>query len=335
MPGKKTKKTTTTMNKPPYRDDDYEPSNGFVVASTFSGCGGSSLGYKLAGFTVAYANEFVEAAWDNYRVNFPDTYVDPRNIREVTPESILERIELARGELDILDGSPPCASFSSAGKRDKGWGEVRKYSDTEQRTDDLFGEFVRLIDGLQPKVFVAENVAGLIKGTAKGYFLRILRDMKACGYRVRAKLLEAQWLGVPQKRQRLIFVGVREDLGKDPVFPKPLPYCYGVKDVCPWIEAVGGIRETGFSGRSLVPSSEPCPTIMAGGGGGMNTSQFGCVVGGVKRRFEISEIKRLCSFPSSFVLTGSYSQQWERVGRAVPPRMMKAIASAILEGVLQ
>ncbi len=124
------------------------------------------------------------------------------------------------GELDLFDGSPPCASFSTAGKREAGWGKVKDYSDTKQRTDDLFLEYVRLLRGLQPKVFVAENVSGLVKGVAKGYFLEILAALKASGYRVTCRVLDAQWLGVPQQRQRTIFVGVREDLGLDPVHPK-------------------------------------------------------------------------------------------------------------------
>src|SRR5262249_48769124 len=152
------------------------------------------------------------------------------------------------GEIDVLEGSPPCASFSTAGKRDKGWGRVRPYSDTRQRTDDLFFEFARLVAGLRPKVFVAENVSGLVKGVAKGYFLQVLPALKAAGggYRVTAKLLDAQWLGVPQARQRLFFVGVRADLGLEPAFPAPLPYRYSIRDALPWVRAAGGVRQTGF-----------------------------------------------------------------------------------------
>lgn len=211
--------------------------NGFNVVSTFAGCGGSSTGYRMAGYRVLLACEFVEAAQETYRANArPGTIIEPRDIRDVTGADILERIGLGVGELDIFDGSPPCASFSTAGKREKGWGEVKKYSDVEQRSDDLFFEYARLIEELRPKVFVAENVSGLVKGTAKGYFLEILAALKACGYRVSARLLDAQWLGVPQARQRLIFVGVREDIGTDPVHPKPLSYRYSID------EAIAGLN---------------------------------------------------------------------------------------------
>jgi len=160
------------------------PWNGFNAISTFSGCGGSSLGYKMAGFRVLWASEFIPSAQQTYRANHPKTILDTRDIRQVKAEEILDAIGMKPGELDLFDGSPPCASFSTAGSREAGWGKVKKYSDGAQRTDDLFYEFIRLVRGIQPKVFVAENVSGLVKGTAKGYFLEILAAMKASGYRV-------------------------------------------------------------------------------------------------------------------------------------------------------
>lgn len=121
------------------------PWNGFNVCSTFSGCGGSSLGYKMAGFKVLWASEFIPAAQDTYRANHHGTNLDTKDIRKVKPEDILAVINMKPGELDLFDGSPPCASFSTAGKREAGWGKVKKYSDGAQRTDDLFFEFTRLI----------------------------------------------------------------------------------------------------------------------------------------------------------------------------------------------
>jgi DNA (cytosine-5)-methyltransferase 1 len=200
------------------------PHNGYNVISTFSGCGGSSLGYKMAGYKVLWANEFIPAAQEVYKINHPDTILDTRDIRTVSGSDILEAINMRPGELDLFDGSPPCASFSTAGKREDGWGKVKKYSDTVQRTDDLFYEYVRLITEIQPKVFVAENVSGLVKGSAKGYFLDILSALKSAGYRVSCKLLNSQWLGVPQARQRTIFIGVREDINIAPIHPDPFDY---------------------------------------------------------------------------------------------------------------
>ncbi len=114
-------------DKPPYRISSMQeiseiPWNGYNVISTFSGCGGSSLGYKLAGYKILWANEFIPIAADTYELNHKGTIVDRRDIRLIQPEEILETIGLKQGELDLMDGSPPCASFSTAGKREKAWG---------------------------------------------------------------------------------------------------------------------------------------------------------------------------------------------------------------------
>lgn len=712
--------------KPPYRVPSMEEirkikPNGFRAISLFAGAGGSSLGYRMAGFKMLWASEFVDAARQVYEVNkMPYTVVDGRDVREVDPEEVMRSLGLKPGDLDVLDGSPPCASFSTAGKRDKHWGQEKKYcvdlatpilmadlrwkaaselvdgdqviafdeesaggrrrkfrqttvvslkrliqpsvrittsdgasvicsadhrwlfeqgtnlrwriakrlrvgmkllsigrpwapdetydggylsgifdgegsvskqtdgatrllcfaqkpgdvldrslailrrsgirfglypqgggtitvninggpfgkaralgifrpvrllkkanllwegvdvgaaekveitsieflgdrevvavsteaktfiadgllshnSDRVQRTDDLFFEYVRFVQAFQPKVFVAENVSGLVKGVAKGYFLEILAALKACGYRVEAQLLDAQWLGVPQARQRIIFVGVRNDLDLPPAHPKPLPYRYSVRDAIPWI--VGSTFSTGGANQAknprlgaddpahsitagaknathhmvearIVPGdrgnrrrreegkphaldepltsvlasggrknssqfmvqeprivqgngsghsssrgdtvsldrplpsvnagskgsgphqfyvegesdiseqaigrewdrlnpgeqsdryfslvrtdqNEPCPTVTAAGG--QNSGIATVTHPTEKRKFSIAELKRICSFPDSFILSGSYAQQWERLGRAVPPMMMKAIAEVIRDRIL-
>ncbi|ABS14226.1 DNA cytosine methyltransferase [Brucella anthropi] len=351
----------TSLDKPPYQvplmsDVSAMPWNGYNVISTFAGCGGSSTGYRMAGFRVLFASEFIEAARETYLANArPGTIVDGRDIRQVTADEILAATGLKPGELDVFDGSPPCASFSTAGKREKAWGQVKKYSDSEQRVDDLFFEYARLLRQLKPKVFVAENVSGLIKGTAKGYFLEILAALKACGYRVEARLLDAQWLGVPQARQRLIFMGVREDLGLNPVFPKPLSYRYSISDALPWLtngiavtveaEADIGRFAIGEEWDKLNPGgqsdryfqlvrpdpNEPSPTITAAGG---TASLAGVTHPTEKRKFSIAELRRIGGFPDDFKLTGTYAQQWERIGRAVPPVMMSHIAATVRDEIL-
>lgn len=379
----------TSSNKPIYQVPTMEqivkiPWNGYNVVSTFSGCGGSCLGYRMAGYRVVWASEFIPAAQATYKANHPNSILDTRDIRKVQPEDILAATGLGIGEIDILDGSPPCAAFSTAGKREKGWGKVKQYSDTKQRVDDLFFEYTRILKGVQPKVFVAENVSGLIKGTAKGYFIEILKTLKASGYRVKCKVLDAQWLGVPQMRQRTIFVGVREDLGLEPVHPKPLNYQYTVRDALPWVNKVK-VGGKPFDYRDA--NERPSPTIMqtdavrsesaylSGGGwvesetdiskyaigrewdkikqgeksekylsltkphldkpspcvtqrGGDNTCAS-VVHPTEKRKFSIAELRRICAFPDDFILTGTYAQQWERLGRAVPPVMMSHIAKTI------
>lgn len=373
---------------------------GLKVVSTFSGCGGSCLGFEMAGFDVVWANEFVPAAQDTYRANHPHTPLDGRDIREVKPEEILEVVGLERGELDVLNGSPPCASFSSAGKRSEHWGKVKAYSDTKQRTDDLFFEFVRLLAGLQPRAFVAENVAGLTRGVAIGYFKEIMRALDGAGYAVKCKVLDAQWLGVPQSRSRAIFVGVRKDLALEPEHPKPLGYRYTLREVLPGLSEPHKhkvidrvVHDTsGLYGAGDV-TDRPCPTVTVGVNS-VNSNHFkvfektvrgpeffpeGCVslhrewetlrpgessqkyfslvrsdpdkpsptilgthgryaiacptVPNEPRRFTIPELRVVCGFPADFVLTGKYAQQWERLGRAVPPPMMRAIAATLRDGL--
>ena len=328
------------------------PANGLKVISLFGGAGGSSLGYRMAGFKVLWASEFIEAARVVYEANAAKgTIVDGRDIREVDPLEVLKAIGLKVGELDLLDGSPPCASFSTSGKKEKDWGKTKTYSDTSQRTDDLFFEYIRFVKAMKPRVFVAENVSGLIKGTSKGYFLEILAAMKACGYDVEARLLDAQWLGVPQQRQRVIFIGTRKDLKIRPAFPAPLPYRYGVRDAfvglptglavegdAPSIEglAIGreydklNLGETSkkFFNLKRAPLAEPSQTITAQGGGRTIASVCHPTE---RRKFSIAELKRISGFPDDFQLSGSYEKQWERLGRAVPPLMSKAIGQAIAE----
>ena len=250
---------------------DVRGTNGYKVVSTFSGCGGACLGFEMAGFEIVWASEFVEQARRTYKANHVGVPVDGRDIRDVTAEEILAATGLERGALDVLEGSPPCASFSTAGKREKGWGEVKAYSDREQRSDDLFFEYARLLDGLQPRVFTAENVSGLVKGKAIGYFKEILVALRSCGYAVDAKVLDASWLGVPQARQRLIFVGVRNDLvdryGIRPAHPKPRHPRYAIRDVLDIDGTV--IHDTrGSFGAARDVTNRPAPTITDAGGWG-------------------------------------------------------------------
>ncbi len=338
------------------------PWNGFKVVSTFSGAGGSCLGYRMAGFKVVWANEFVPMAQESYKANAaPDCVLDGRDIKHIQPHDILAATGLKVGELDLFDGSPPCQAFSTAGKREKGWGKEKTYEHgATQKNETLFDEYIRLLRGLQPKVFVAENVSGLVKGTAKGMFLQILAAMKASGYRVTCRVLDAQWLGVPQQRQRTIFVGVREDLNREPAHPLPLPYRYSVRDALPWIVAqrqeTGGawkyptrtdepsyavraqgigqliaeaevLCQSGAFPKHYTPASAPAPAVMAGRTVEMKTATE-------KRKFTIAELRRICAFPDDFILCGSYAQQWERLGNSVPPVMMQAIATTVRDQIL-
>jgi DNA (cytosine-5)-methyltransferase 1 len=318
------------MNKPEYIIPTMEEIAAIRprhrAMSTFSGCGGSTLGYRMAGFDVFWANEFVPAAREVYQLNNPTTLVDARDIREI---HIREATGIKIGDLELLDGSPPCAAFSGSGKGAKLWGKEKSYSDKTQRVDDLFEEYIRFVDSLQPWVFVAENVAGMMKGAAQGYFKQVLQKLRDCGYNVKVKLLGAHRLGVPQARERLIFVGVRNDFERDPVFPLPMPYRYTVREILPYVKR---LRLGGMPDKWRHPD-RPSPTIFASDADKPESAYFSA--GGwietenERRKFTIEELKIICSFPADFQLTGTYAQQWERLGRAVPPLMMRAIAQPI------
>ena len=209
----------------PYEMQDVgiaESKNLFRVISTFAGGGGSSTGYRLAGGNILAINEFVEEARNTYHANFPHTLIIPDDIKKLSGKDFLEPFDMKPGQLDILDGSPPCSAFSIAGKlshgkggkHSDGWGQTKKYSDDQivENIEDLFFEFLRVADEIKPKVIVGENVKGLTIGEAKEYFNRINNEFSNIGYDVSAKVLDAKHFGVPQTRARTIFIGVRQDI---------------------------------------------------------------------------------------------------------------------------
>lgn len=356
LPPEQLRLVVEDAHKPRYRVplmseiEAVEP-NGYKLISTFSGCGGSCLGFRMAGYETLLASEFVPAAVDTYAANHPLVPLAVGDVRHLEPELVLARLGLARGELDVLEGSPPCASFSMVGNREQNWGEVKKYSDVTQRVDDLFFEFVRLVDGFLPKVVVGENVSGLMLGNAVEYFNAVRRMLDDLGYLVYAKELNAAWYGVPQNRRRIIILAVRRDLGVQPVFPDRLGYGYSVRDAIghgidtatedtsienyaigkEWDRLQVGVFSDRYMNLIKPDFDLPSPTITQSGG---TRGAAGVTHPTEKRKFTIAELRRICSFPDDFVLTGSWSQQWERLGRAVPPLMMRAVAIAIRDQIL-
>jgi len=185
----------------------------FNVVSLFSGGGGSSCGYKLAGGDIICVNEFQQVHADTYNANFPDTPVIVQDIKTVTGATIREKI--GDIDIDILDGSPPCPPFSMSGTKRKGWGkEKMAYGFKQERIEDLTFEQVRLVGELQPKVVVCENVKGLTMDYAKDYLNMMLNEFESKGYVVTCKVLNAWKYGVPQKRERVFIVGVRNDVAE-------------------------------------------------------------------------------------------------------------------------
>lgn len=186
----------------------------FTVISTFAGGGGSSTGYRLAGAKILAVNEFVESAQETYKSNYPDTPILPDDIKKLTGEDLLRTAGISKGELDILDGSPPCSAFSVAGKREKGWDKTKKYSDGKQveNIEDLFFEYIRIANDIQPKVIIGENVAGILMGEAIKKYNEIINEFEKCGYDAIGKVMNAADFGTPQARKRCFFVAVRNDV---------------------------------------------------------------------------------------------------------------------------
>ena len=273
--------------------------------------------------------------------------MDTRDIRNIHPEEVLKKINLKVGELDFLDGSPPCASFSASGTREKGWGKIKSYSDKSQRTDDLFYEYIRMVKHIQPKIFVAENVRGLIMGKAKGYFNKFFAEFNKLGYNVRASLLDASYLEVPQMRKRVFIIGVRKDFNKKPIFPKKQKQMlvtelynknYPVEEEARKVNPSymkhlfylkqGEQPQKTFFNLKRNHLYRPSYTITATYGSGA------CVMHPYENRhMSIGELKDICSFPQSFILTGSYKNKCERLGRSVPPNMMKNIIKTLKKGI--
>ena len=314
----------------------------FNIISTFSGCGGSSLGYQMAGGKILLAIEWDDNAVETYKLNFPDTPIYHGDIAKISVDECLEITGLKVGELDILDGSPPCQGFSTAGKR-----EFR------DNRNQLFMEYARLLQGLQPKVFVMENVSGMVKGKMKLIFAEIMRTLKGCGYDVSCRLMNAMYYNVPQSRERVIFIGIRKDLRIEPSHPKPQNRPMVVGDALKDIEKsivplfndsyaklwekvpIGGsaadIIGKGYNSCRKLDPTKPANTLPK--------TQTGHGFATIchwkeKRAININEAKILHSFPINFQLVGKYSEQWARIGNSVPPNLMRAIAEHIRDNIL-
>ena len=194
------------------KDANFTKDKGKVF-SCFACGGGSSFGYKLAGFDVIGHNDIDKKMIEVYKENHKPKYSFLESITTFAKRKDLPK-ELY--ELDILDGSPPCSSFSMAGNREKDWGKEKIFREGQelQVLDTLFFDFIDLAKELQPKIVVAENVKGLLLGDAKQYVIQIYREFDKAGYYVQHWLLDASKMGVPQKRERVFFIAMRKDLAK-------------------------------------------------------------------------------------------------------------------------
>lgn len=323
--------------------------NAPTIISLFAGAGGSSLGYSMAGFRELLAVEWDKNAVETFKMNFPDIPVYFGDICNLSVNECLQITKLKSRELDILDGSPPCQGFSTAGKRIM-----------DDSRNQLFREYIRLLRGLMPKVFIMENVSGMVKGKMKLIFTEIMRELKASGYKVSARLMNMMYFNVPQSRERIIFIGVREDLGIKPSYPKvagrpilvkeafyKLPdfnkeelYWKGkkgleiIRNMRPGED--GSISSERISGNGnkwfnlrRISYDLPGQTITKASGGSSLIHPI------EDRILGLPEYKRLSSFPDSFQFIGNKYNFKARIGNSVPPLFMQAIALHIKSEILQ
>lgn len=308
-----------------------------TVISTFAGGGGSSAGYHMAGFRELLAVEWDDNAVQTLRLNYPHLDIYHGDIAKLSVEEVLQRTGLQPGQLDVFDGSPPCQGFSTAGKRD--FGDDR---------NQLFREYVRLLRGLRPKVFVMENVSGMVKGKMKLIFADILTELKASGYQVSARLLNAMYFNVPQSRQRMIFIGVRNGLGIAPSHPpaesagvllsgalcslldrKQQAPKFTPAKIRTWSETKrGDAHKERFSTLRLCWNSV-APTVLKtpGSGGHMHPDE--------PRLLDTGELQRIASFPDEYRFAGDWMTSVNRIGNSVPPLFMRSIARHIRAAILE
>ena len=277
-----------------------------TVISTFAGCGGSSLGYKWAGFEELLAIEWDQDAAGTLKLNFPNVPVWQRDIRGITGKEILEFTGLKLGELDVLDGSPPCQGFSTQGDRN-----------INDSRNDLSYEFIRLVNELKPKVFVMENVAGMVKGKMKGKFKRIMKALKNTGYNVKCKRMNAMHYEVPQSRNRLIFIGVKDG---EPKYPKPLRYLVYPKKIDYKLKKYSHKRY----GDHIISTKKPCPTL----------TRTDRMYWDYNNEIGMKSYLFIASFPEDYRWHGSYTDIMAEIGNAVMPKFMEYIAKTIKERVL-
>lgn len=307
------------------------------VASLFCGCGGTDVGllggfdflskhYAKNSLEIVYANDIDENACAIFERNF-GIKPDGRDIRSIKSEEI--------PEFDILTGGFPCQSFSIIAQNPKRLG-------VKDDRGKLFFEMCRILREKQPKCFIAENVKGILSANNKSAFPLIIKEFEESGYNVSYKLLNAVNFGVPQKRERVIIVGIRKDLGKvfdfsclpqegsipiatlSQVIEKNVPEKYYFSQ-----KAVDGMmkkRESMNKGRAQ-DISQPCNTVGAHlAKVSLNSTDPVLLEGERYRRFTPREVARIQSFPETFELLGSEGAQYRALGNAIAPVMFWYIA---------
>ena len=194
------------------------------VIDLFCGCGGFSKGFAQAGYNVRFGIDIWKDATVTYQHNFPDAVVLNEDITKINGQDILRMIDMNAEEVDVIIGGPPCQGFSVSGKR---------MIDDER--NKLYKSYVHIVSELMPKVFVMENVPGLIRLFKGQVGQQVIEDFTNIGYTVQKQILSAENYGVPQVRKRVFFVGVRDDLvDAGMTYSYPIPYMGDGTDTPTW-----------------------------------------------------------------------------------------------------
>lgn len=319
--------------------------HGLKVFGTFICGGGSSMGYKLAGYDCLGGVDIDPQVTDLYKTNHNPKYLYTEDLRRFNRRSDLPD-ELYH--LDILDGSPPCSTFSVAGSREGAWGKEKQFREGQsvQILDDLVFVYCDTIIKLKPKVFILENVKGLIQGNAKVYAKKIVQKMAEAGYTVKVFLLNAASMGVPQRRERVFFIGHRAEL----IYPDlklffneaPIPFgmlnpghidklCYAirpahkplVKDCCGG-KSLSSVNPNGSGFNTMKQGKDiVSPTVVADSGGGIMVHYSG------DRYCSDDEYKQIGTFPMDY----NFKKMKPKyiIGMSVPPVMIAQIANQIYQ----
>ena len=313
----------------------------FNVVSLFSGCGGCDLGitggfefnnrrYKKLPFKLIYASDIDQKALNTHLLNFSTPQVVCGDICTISSADIPSH--------DILIGGFPCQSFST----------VNPTKDPFDDRANLYKQMVRIAQDKQPKAFIAENVKGLLTLHGGSIFKRVCEAFEKAGYTLSYKLVNAANYGVPQKRERVIIVGVRKDLGFSYSFPEEpttnswVPLSVAVPDLAGVdkkyyfsAKAVLGMKNAKNNmKRGLAQNlSEPSLTVTSHlAKVSLNSRDPVLLVdpeNEVYRRFTPREAARIQSFPDSFIFAGSEADAYRQIGNAVPPVLFWHLSNAL------
>ena len=303
------------------------------VVSMFAGCGGLDYGFHHnKNFEIIFVNDIDKDSCETYKNNFMFEPVC-KDIKEI--KSI--------PDCDLLLGGFPCQGFSIANKYRKG----------DDKRNVLYKELVRLLILKHPKYFIFENVKGILsiggydtiedkKNHIGKIFKLIINDLKNCGYNVNTKLFKMKWYGIPQNRERVIFIGIRNDISekinfewikeiktitktiKDAIGDLPIEY----NDKIQHFGTKHKVKLNGYIGNRKIKWTDISPTI-TGRGGGTGGPVINVHPSG-KRRMTVREYARIQTFPDDFMFSGSISSMYRQIGNAVPPKFSQILVNIIL-----